>query len=627
MRQALPFQLNEAILRHSLEVLPGALLIFDPQLRIHYANQAALTLAGKPLEAILGRPSQEVYPAEFCQRYLASLEQAQQTNQAQQLEYEWVVNQQPQHFRIQFTPQQDEAGALAYIIGTFINTTPEKQTLQTLDQLQTTFYLLFDHNPLPMWVFDTQSLVFLEVNQAAIQKYGYSRDEFLGMTIYDIRPPEDHTKLTQTLQQHAMDTLYQSQDWRHLTKDQQVLEVNVYSYRLQFMGRLATLVVADDVTEKNRILQALRESETKWHTIFHEAADVMLVVHPTDEHIMEANIAAQRWLGYPPDELKGQPFSLLQASNSSPNLLDDETLFTRPFRTRQGQIIEMDMTIFMIPWGSEVAVVVSLRDATSRLKSLETQRAAQRLAFELNKKQEVNMLRDRFFGMLAHDIRNPLASITLSVGMLLDYWEKMDSHTREKRLISIADLLTRINELLDDTLAVSQLDQYHLLFQPDDNDMVAFCQKIYMEFWEKNKATHHFRFSTSAPSIQHQFDTKLLRRVIENLLSNAFKYSPQGGEIRFEVLAQPDCLEIHISDQGIGIASEDQVKLFDPFYRAGNVQSIKGTGLGLSIVKQIVELHGGQIRVTSELNQGSQFTLCLPWSPDGLSADARPASH
>jgi signal transduction histidine kinase len=107
-------------------------------------------------------------------------------------------------------------------------------------------------------------------------------------------------------------------------------------------------------------------------------------------------------------------------------------------------------------------------------------------------------------------------------------------------------------------------------------------------------------------------DKKLLRQLLYNLLFNAIKYSPSGGMIQFELTCQGDEAVFQIQDQGIGIPKDDLPRLFEFFHRAKNVGAIAGSGLGLAIVKQCVDLHGGQIRVNSEVGIGTTFTVTLP---------------
>jgi signal transduction histidine kinase len=107
-------------------------------------------------------------------------------------------------------------------------------------------------------------------------------------------------------------------------------------------------------------------------------------------------------------------------------------------------------------------------------------------------------------------------------------------------------------------------------------------------------------------------DEKLLQHILLNLLTNAVKYSPEEGEVRFEVWEKDDVVHFQISDQGIGIPQDEQARLFEPFHRAKNVGDISGTGLGMAIAKENVDRHGGTIECHSEIGVGTTFTVTLP---------------
>jgi signal transduction histidine kinase len=107
-------------------------------------------------------------------------------------------------------------------------------------------------------------------------------------------------------------------------------------------------------------------------------------------------------------------------------------------------------------------------------------------------------------------------------------------------------------------------------------------------------------------------DEHLLRHILENLLSNAAKYSAEGSEIRIAVERQQEQAVIEVEDRGIGIPAADQSRLFETFHRASNVENRPGTGLGLSIVRKSVDLHGGDISFASSTGKGTRFTVRLP---------------
>ena len=141
--------------------------------------------------------------------------------------------------------------------------TDQRRAATALADSEVSFRMLFAANPRPMWVFELETLNFLEVNQAAVKHYGYSRDEFLDMKITDLRPPEDIPALLSTVQNLRPD-LENAGSWRHILKNGRMIEVDITSHRLQFAGREAVLVAIDDVTERNALEEQLR------HQAFHD---------------------------------------------------------------------------------------------------------------------------------------------------------------------------------------------------------------------------------------------------------------------------------------------------------------------------------------------------------------------
>ncbi len=171
------------------------------------------------------------------------------------------------------------------------------------------FAQLFAQSPQPMWVHDRQSLAFLEVNEAAVAHYGYTRDEFLGMTVRDIRPPEDVARL-QVETAQPRDSLRQSSGWRHRLKNGRLIDVDIASHRLPFAGHDAALILAHDVTERTRAEQELRQSERRKSAILETALDAIVTIDHCGA-IVEWNAAAEATFGYSRAEAVGRELAAL----------------------------------------------------------------------------------------------------------------------------------------------------------------------------------------------------------------------------------------------------------------------------------------------------------------------------
>ncbi|MFB2975503.1 PAS domain-containing protein [Microseira sp. BLCC-F43] len=189
-------------------------------------------------------------------------------------------------YQIRHLPILDRQGQLVGLVTpeTILDLSPKAHELQQIEESLRegeTYRLLFEHNPQPMWVYDLETLAFLAVNQAAIHHYGYSLAEFLNMTIADIRPPEDIPVLQEKVANLAVEGYANSGLWRHQKKDGTIIDVEVTSNALTFLGRLARFVLVTDVTERQLAEKSLRQSEEKYRRICELTSDYIYSCYVT----------------------------------------------------------------------------------------------------------------------------------------------------------------------------------------------------------------------------------------------------------------------------------------------------------------------------------------------------------
>ena len=228
--------------------------------------------------------------------------------------------------------------------------------------------------------------------------------------------------------------------------------------------------------------------------------------------------------------------------------------------------------------------------------------------------------RDELLSLVSHDLKNPLGTIK-GYAQLLGRMVKRANALNIEQLIDglarIDETSTKMTILINELLGLSRVQmgqQLELDLQP--TDIVALAQQA-VTAHQQTTERHTIVLNTDLPALIGQWDTSHLERVFANLLTNAIKYSPDGGTILVEVSRQEIGNVLHaivsIQDSGLGIPAADLPHIFEQFHRAGNVaRSIKGTGIGLSSAYQIVKQHGGTITVESTEGQGSSFRVCLP---------------
>ena len=232
-----------------------------------------------------------------------------------------------------------------------------------------------------------------------------------------------------------------------------------------------------------------------------------------------------------------------------------------------------------------------------------------------NNLRKQDYLRSNFINSICHELKTPLASIVGFSKMLLTKESNKQSAKEIAEQIQLAS--NRLSSLISDFLQINNISAGAWMPSIEPCDVGKVIKSSVEEFHVLNKKhTISYKVLDDCPIIET--DPKLVRQVLDNLISNSIKYSPNGGSIKISVDALTDkkCLVISVIDQGIGINKNESTKIFNRLYRSNDpvVQSVPGTGLGLSICKEIVSALNGKIEVGSKINEGSKFSLLLPFN-------------
>lgn len=244
----------------------------------------------------------------------------------------------------------------------------------------------------------------------------------------------------------------------------------------------------------------------------------------------------------------------------------------------------------------------------------ERQREVEELQNALTQEHEQRMLNTKLVAMFSHDFRNPLAGIMSSNSLLRDYADRMDETRRLVHLNRIEASVRQLMQMLDDMLIVAQMETGHFDFKPAPINIETFFHQIVEEFQGIHGETHQIVFENHFKPLL-MADTRLLRQISANLISNAIKYSSPGSTVSIVAAEDEGHCAVTFQDQGIGIPEADQIRLFGVFQRGSNVGPVRGTGLGLAIVKQSIELHGGSVDLESQEGSGTTVRVMIPTHP------------
>lgn len=391
--------------------------------------------------------------------------------------------------------------------------------------------------------------------------------------------------------------------------------------------------------------QDLARSEQDLRTIFNNVYDAILI-HDLDGTILDANDRALKLRGATREQLLGATIADLSAADvpleAIPEMLrraqSGETLCFewQERRFSDHQPFDVEVSLRHITLGNRPVFIAGVRDISDRKRN---EAQLQRTNEELLR---ATRLKDEFLATMSHELRTPLNAI-LGMSEALQEGIFGDINDRQVRALqtietSGAHLLDLINDILDVTKI--EAGQMELACAPVE--IASLCQSS-LAFIKQQALKKHLQLNLKVPPHLPVVwvDERRMRQVLLNLLNNAVKFTPEGGQITVEVSPSsltservggdgilPHTLRIAITDTGIGIAPEDIHKLFQPFVQIDSAlnRQYSGTGLGLALVKRIVELHGGQVGLNSQIGVGSCFTVDLP-CPALVSSPQEPATQ
>ena len=507
------------------------------------------------------------------------------------------------------SPIRDRLDETVGFRGLARDITERKRFEEALRDSEERYRLLFESTPQPIWVYNEDTLGFLAVNEAATRIYGYSRDEFLGMTIDDLLPQEDIPTLI-IKNASDPDELVISSPWRHQTRDKKIIYVEMSSHPVVFDGKNSRLVIVNDVTERKlldekqqRLHTSLQQSAAEWRQTFN-AIDFPVLIVDLNGEIKRSNSAAEQIIGINAEQIVGKTVSELgehEPWKKATALI--ETI--RHYHTPLSEEVKDEatgktwaITLYHInEFGSvgERAILIA-QDITKRAE----------LEASLRQSEMMSLLGSLVAGV-AHEVRNPLFGIS----SILDAFEtRFSDRTEYLRYTNVLrDEIGRLTVLMEELLEYGKPFRGDL-YLVSIEEMVARSVRACLPAAEVAQVNLNSSVEESLPKIK--IDRRRLSKVFVNLIENAIQHSPSGTTVNVEASrifdAGNEWVECAIRDSGPGILAEDMPKIFEPFFskRRG------GTGLGLAIAQRIMQEHGGKLIAGNNPDGGACMIARFP---------------
>ncbi len=386
---------------------------------------------------------------------------------------------------------------------------------------------------------------------------------------------------------------------------------------------LGFLAICTDITATKQAEKALRETQYLIEKIADTTPTLLYIYHLIANCNVYANRQCEQFFGCTQPEIQsmgGQFFTKFIHPEDLQNL---DQHIARLIAAKKGQVVEKELRMknakgewrWLQFWevvftrsadGKPEQILGTAVDITER-KRLEEIRC------DLEAEKELRKMQLKFFSMASHEFRTPLSTILLSAQSLAQSYYRWPEEKIIKNLQRIQGCTKQMTHLLEDILTINRADTKKLEFNPQGGNLEKICRYLIQEaqliYNHKNPIT----FVSQGQCQEVCLDEKIIKSILDNLLSNALKYSAPGKNVNVTVVCTQFETIFQICDEGIGIPPEDLPRLFEPFERGSNVGNISGRGLGLTVVKKCLDLQGGKISLKSEVDVGTQVTVTIPW--------------
>ncbi len=499
--------------------------------------------------------------------------------------------------------------------------TDRKQKEAALRKKEEQYRLLFNSSNDAIFVSDLESGNFIEVNEIACQRLGYSKEELLKLSPLDISETEASVDAP-LFNPHKMENSLEEKraifEVIHITKDGRRIPEEINSHLFELEGRKVVLAVARDITERKQAEEKIRRQKEFLEITIESLTHPFYVIDTADYKIEMANSVARqgRDLGritcYALTHKKDSPCQdnkfpcpLLEVKKNGKPVTVEHTHYDKNNETRY---VEVHAYPIFNDNGDVTQMIEYTLDITERRRAEEALKESERNL------RQANAAKDKFFAVIAHDLKSPLVSIKLGSEALADSSARFDREEIAYFAKGMNDSVDHLNRLIENLLEWARSQTGRIKYKPQDiNFNLITTDSIYII--EKNAAAKNIKLQIEIEGNLFVYaDPNTLTFIIRNLVSNAVKFTEPGGMVKFSAQNRGDCIEASITDNGLGISQENIEKLFkiDDHHTTLGTANEKGTGLGLILCREFIEKNGGRIWIESEKGKGSVFRFTLP---------------
>ncbi|MEA5259133.1 PAS domain-containing sensor histidine kinase [Arcicella aquatica] len=509
-----------------------------------------------------------------------------------------------------------EANKVKYIIVLIKEFTETVKLEEMVSQYQSKYQYLIDN--INDVIFQTDSVgnwIFL--NKSWTNIFQYTIEESINKPFYQFLHPEDVEK---------NELLFEPLINRQKSYCKHIIRYLTKAGSVRWMEVFATLIIneQDQILGTSGTLKDITNEKSNAHIyeLLSNNIKDLVCIHSLDGTYLYVSPSIKELAGYEPTELIGRspydffhPDDLNIIQRNHHKTLNDNTndlYATYRFLKKNGEYIwlETNTRAFFDEYDIANRMITSSREIQER------KRVEEGMVKALQKEKELNEIKTRFLAMASHEFKTPLSTIRSSTDIIEAYTLQInDERIRliSNHLAAIQSEVTRLTDLINETLILSKFETERLTVQKEDVDLVKLVKFVADRQNQQQRDGRTVELTIYGKPRTIKLDAQHFVHIIDNLISNAFKYSLERPNPKVSLIFDDETYKITVQDFGIGIPKIEQKKVFSSFFRANNTQDIVGTGLGLSIVQNMVKLSLGTISFESTENYGTVFDISFPY--------------
>lgn len=515
-----------------------------------------------------------------------------------------------------FTP--DATDLLQLLAAEIVTSLENVMLFDALRDSERQFRLMFEMAGVGKAQVDCTTGRFLRVNAKMAAITGYTEEELLSMSFQELTHPEDAQKDLEIFEKLVRGEVFDYElQKRYIRKDGKTIwvQLNVAAISDTFGQPVLTVGVVQDITARLQAEEELKRSEELFRWMVLEVADYSILMLDKRGRVLTWNMGAQRISGYEPEDIVGSHFSRFYACDAPMPCSPDRQLeiaaavgrfeCSSLHQQKCGNMFWASTTLTALynAAGELKGFTLLIRDLTEQVKSTE-------------ERKQLAVLRERedFMAALTHDLKNPLIGGNRILQLFTN--GTMGALTPDQQ--SILGKLQQSNQALIDMLsnltAIYRMQRDVNSLNIQSVDIVSLLGDVCHDISAiADHANVRLIKNIDTSITEIEADYNFIRRVVQNLLDNALKFTPKGGTVELRLSKRSENILIEVEDTGPGLSEEEKERVFEKFWQGvEGKRYVPGTGLGLNLCKQVVDAHGGTIRCHSQLGLGTCMQVTLP---------------